>query len=86
MDITAILSAGGGGLALAIVVYLLVNNRADRQQYEDSVDRAEARALAVEVRERKAQELLDEEMRRRRAAEDEAADLRRQLRDKNGGP
>lgn len=70
---------------MVIVIYLLAGNRADRQQYEDLVDRAEARAVAVEARERVAQSALDEEMRKRRAAEDEAADLRRKLRDNGGG-
>lgn len=85
MDIAALLSAGGGGLLVVGFIYLLAGNRADRQQYEDLVDRAEARAAAVETRERVAQAALDEEMRKRRSAEDEAADLRRKLRDNGGG-
>lgn len=83
-EFATLVSAGGGGLLVLVIIYLLAGNRADRQQYEDLVDRAEARAVAVETRERAAQDELDRERARRHKAEDDAADLRRQLRDLGG--
>jgi len=67
-----------------VIIYLLLGNRADRQQYEDNTDRAEARADAAEARAIAAEariatvnEQLDAERKRRRDAEDQAAAIKR---------
>jgi hypothetical protein len=78
-ELATLVSAGGGGLLDLVIIYLLAGNRADRQQYEDLVDRAEARATAAEVRERAAQQLLDDALRQRREAEEAAARLGREV-------
>jgi len=85
VDLAALASAGGAGLLVIVIGYLLVANRADRTQYEDLVDRSEARAITAETREDLARQKLDEERTRRHKAEDEAAEMRRRLRELGGG-
>ncbi len=91
-----LLPAGGLGAALALLAgvigYLLNANRADRKEYQEAIDRAEARADAAETRTRAAeqrsdalQQAVDEARARRRAAEDRAAELARQLADTHRG-
>lgn len=76
-EIATLASAGGGGLLVLVIIYLLAGGRADRQQYEDHIDRAEDRAVRAEARVATVNEQLDAERKRRREAEDQAADLRR---------
>lgn len=78
-EIATLVSAGGGGLLVLVIIYLLSGNRADRQQYEDLVDRAEARATAAETRERNTRAELEEARRLRYAAEDREAKLQREV-------
>ncbi|MBM0274144.1 hypothetical protein [Micromonospora tarensis] len=96
MDLATLIPAGGlgavsvGGTLLAVVVYLLNANRVDRREYQDAVDRAEARADAAEARRATAearvdglQQAVDAERAARRTAEDRAAAAERTQ--QNGG-
>jgi chromosome segregation ATPase len=76
-EVAAIVSAGGGGALLAGFVYVLYALRQDRKDYQDAIDRAEARADAAEQRTREAYARLDEARKARHAAEDELQRLRR---------
>ena len=73
MDLAALLTGGGVLSLLAIgFIYLLAGNRADRVDYR--------KELADERTERERLEtLLDEERKRRRAAEDREAKLAREV-------
>ena len=71
---------GAGGLLATVILYLLSANRADRREYQETVDRAEARAdqaearrAALEARLEALQQAVDEARTARRAAEDRAA-------------
>ncbi|MFI6266167.1 hypothetical protein [Micromonospora sp. NPDC051006] len=99
MDFAALLPPGGlgavgvGGTLLGVVIYLLNANRVDRREYQDAIDRAEKRADEAEARRREAeakaeglQEVVDEARKARRAAEDQAAALSRQLPPSGGVP
>ncbi|MPZ27551.1 MAG: hypothetical protein GEV12_14375 [Micromonosporaceae bacterium] len=68
MDELAPLLAGGGVFTALVVVigYLLRAMHRDRGQYEDAIDRAEARANAAEERTQAAWRMVDEA---RRAAD-----------------
>jgi chromosome segregation ATPase len=79
-------AVGAGGALLGVVIYLLNANRVDRREYQEAIDRAEARADAAEARLRAAesrmdgvQQALDEARTARRAAEDKAALAEREL-------
>jgi multidrug resistance efflux pump len=83
---TLITGAGGVGAFVAVIVYLLASNRADRKEYQDAVDRAEARADAAEARTRAAeqradalQQAVDEARAARRTAEDRLYAAEREL-------
>lgn len=86
-DFATLATAGTGlGLFVAVIAYLLQSNRADRREYQEAIDRAEARADAAETRraaeQRSAEALqlaIDEARAARRAAEDRAALAERQL-------
>ena len=84
----ATLATGGVGLGVFVLVifYLLSSNRADRKEYQEAIDRAEARADRAEQRAREAaareqgtQTALDEARGGRRTAEDRAAELAREM-------
>jgi len=90
VDWASLLPAGGigaigaGGLLATIVIYLLNANRQDRREYQEAIDRAEARADAATARTHAAeqraealQQAVDAARDARRAAEDEAARIRR---------
>lgn len=78
MDIAAIVGAGVSGSLVVVIIYLLNGMRQDRQQYENLVDRADARADAAEVRLAAANAALDAAHQARRTAEDRAIELARQ--------
>lgn len=86
MDIAAIVGAGVSGSLVVVIIYLLSGMRADRQQYEELVNRADARADAAEVRLRAANEALDAAHQARRSAEDRAIELARRALPPGGGP
>lgn len=100
MDLSALLpgglgAVGAGGLLVTVVFYLLNANRLDRREYQEAIDRAEARAdaaaartAAAEQRAEALQRALDDARAARRAAEDRADGLARELarrRDPSGG-
>jgi uncharacterized membrane protein len=79
-DLATLATAGSGlGAFVAVIVYLLSSNRQDRREYQDAIDKAEARADKAEAREQSTQETLDEARAARRSAEDRAAALGREL-------
>jgi hypothetical protein len=91
-DLANLLPAGGlgavgvGGLLVMVVLYLLNANRVDRKEYQEAIDKAEARADAAEARRAALdarmdglQQALDEARAARRAAEDKAALAEREL-------
>lgn len=69
-----------GGLAL-LVFYLVASNRRDRVAGRELVGGADGRFDAEVARHEATQQLLDAERAARRAAEDEAAQLRREVAD-----
>lgn len=77
MDIAAIASAGVPGALVLVIIYLLSGMRADRKQYEELVNKADARADAAEVRLAAANAQLDAAHQARRTAEDRAIELAR---------
>lgn len=78
-EAAAFVSAGGAGMLVAVIVYLLNANRLDRKQYEDAIDRAEQRADAAEQRTRDVRAVAEEARQARYAAEEAASVLRAQL-------
>jgi multidrug resistance efflux pump len=69
-----------------VILYLLNANRIDRKEYQEAIDRAEARAdaaelrrVALEARMDGLQQAVDEARAARRAAEDTAALAEREL-------
>lgn len=62
-------SLGGGGAMVAVIIYLLANNRADRAAASDRIKAAHDRADEAEVRAREARAAEDAERRRANAAE-----------------
>lgn len=80
MDLTPLITAGGGLGALAmVVIYLLGSNRADRKAAREELAESDARADAAEARERDLQLQLDDARAARRAAEDREAALAREV-------
>lgn len=80
------LAAGGGLFALlgtlfaglgTVIGYLLVSNRRDRRQYEETIDKIEVRAAAAEQRTQAAWAVVEEARHGRHVAEDALAELRR---------
>jgi hypothetical protein len=79
-DLATLITTGGGvGAFVAVIVYLLGSNRQDRREYQEAIDKAEARADAASARAEGIQQALDEARSSRRAAEDRAALAERQL-------
>lgn len=74
--IFALLATVFAGLG-TIIGYLLVANRRDRRQYEETIDKLEARADAAEKRAQAAWAVADEARRGRHLAEDALAEHRR---------
>lgn len=76
------LLAGGGvfGVLAIIIVYLLAAIDRISKRADDRIDAAERRADESTARGRETQRLLDDAWQRARAAEDQAADLARQVR------
>lgn len=80
MDLTPLITAGGGLGALAVVViYLLGSNRADRRAHREELGEADARADAAEAREQLLQANWDREREARRRFEDQAAEALREV-------
>ena len=71
--------AGGIGVLAIVITYLLGSNRADRRAAVELVDAANRRANDADARARALQVELDDALRARRIAENEAAQLARQL-------
>lgn len=88
-ELVTLLGGGSVFTVLAVViVYLLSSNRSDRTQALEAIaaaekraDDAEKRADAAELREQAAQQRVDEERAARRLAEDQHAEVLRELRD-----
>lgn len=76
------LLAGGGvfGVLAIVVVYLLAALDKAQRRADDRIDAAERRADEATARHRATQLLLDEARNARRAAEDQAAELAREVR------
>jgi hypothetical protein len=73
-DLATLITAGGGaGAFVAVIVYLLGSNRQDRREYQEAIDKAEARADKADARSEGIQQALDEARSARRVAEDRAA-------------
>lgn len=86
-DLATLLTAGGGLGAFALVItYLLNSNRQDRREYQDAIDKAEARADRAEARTGDLDKALDDARARRREAEDQRDEARRDLASRPGGP
>lgn len=82
-ELATLATAGTGlGLFVAVIAYLLSSNRQDRREYQDAIDKAEARADKAEARAEGIQQALDEARARRREAEDRAALVERAARDR----
>jgi hypothetical protein len=92
VDLAQLVPAGGlgavgvGGLLVMVILYLLNANRVDRKEYQEAIDKAEGRAdaadarrIALEARMDGLQQALDEARAARRAAEDTAALVEREL-------
>lgn len=80
MDLTPLITAGGGLGAMAmVIVYLLGSNRNDRKAAREELAEADARADAAEARERELQKRWDEEREARRLAQDQAAEALREV-------
>lgn len=73
--------AGAGGLSLfaMVILYLLGSNRSDRKAAGDLVDAANRRANEAEDRARTLRTELDDALGAKRAAENDAARLARDL-------
>jgi CHASE3 domain sensor protein len=78
-EIAALVSAGGAGVLVIVVGYLLRSNREDRKQYEEAIDRAERRADAAEARSRSSRERTEQARQARYAAEEKLAEARAEL-------
>lgn len=92
MDLGQLLPAGGlgavgaGGLLVLVILYLLNANRVDRREYQEAIDKAEARADKAETRAEALQLALDEARSARRTAEDKAHLAERELARYRGDP
>lgn len=79
-DLATLVTAGGGvGAFVAVIAYLLGSNRADRREYQEAIDKAEARADKADARAEGIQQALDEARTARRAAEDRADLMAREV-------
>lgn len=79
-SLMTLLPAGASGVAfVAIIGYLLKSNATDRRDYQEAVDRAEARADMQAQRAAAAEVALDLERSSRRRIEDAADVISRQL-------
>ncbi len=74
-------TASVGACLAGVIAYLLASNRADRVDYREAVDRAERRADDEGARALQVQYTLDEVRAERRAAEDKADEMRREIHD-----
>ena len=80
-DAATWIGAGALGALALLIVYLVASNRRDRVTGRELVGGADTRYAAEVARHDATQEKLDAERAARRAAEDDAAQLRREVAD-----
>lgn len=79
-DLAPLVTAGGGlGAVVMVILYLLSSNRQDRKEYQEAIDKAEARADRADARAGGLEAALDEARARRRTAEDQRDEAKREL-------
>lgn len=78
-DVATLAGAGGLGILALVVGYLLNANRLDRKEYGEAIDKTEKRADKAEARAEALQQSVDDARTARRAAEDKADLLAREL-------